>query len=141
VARESTAAIRQLARDVGVFATWLFVSVVAGHMVFVAGEDSANHPTIASLGPLWVIIFFAPCLALGYFARRHPVLQSIALVQVAYVAVERFDYVPFFNTALIPAHPSREFIVTTAAWFGLAALLGVFGALLKKYMTKKRLQG
>jgi len=133
--------IRGLARDLGVFATCLFASVAAGHTMFLAGTDSAHHPTIASLGPLWVIVFFAPCLVLGCFARRLPVLLSVAVYLMAYVAVESFDYVPFFNRTLVPAHPSREFLVTTAAWFAFAAFLGVLGALLKKYMTKKRSHG
>jgi hypothetical protein len=130
--------ILDLTRDLGVFATCLFASVAAGHVIFLVGTDSVNHPTFASLGPLWVILFFAPCLFLGYFARRLQVLQSVAVYLVAYVAVESFDYVPLFKTTLIPAHPSREFLVTTAAWFALAAFLGVLGALLKKYMTKRR---
>jgi hypothetical protein len=65
---------------------------------------------------------------------------SVAVYLVAYVAVERFDYIRFFNTALIPAHPSREFLVTAAAWFVLAAFLGGLAALLKKYITKRRSQ-
>ena len=93
---------------------------------------------MVSLGPLWVILFFAPCLVLSYFARGFPVLQSIALNLVAYVTVESFDYVPFFNSALIPAHPSREFLVTSAAWFALAAFLGYLGSLLRKYTAQKR---
>lgn len=142
MARKSTAAIRKLARDVGLFATCLFAAVIAGHLMFLVGVDSANHSTIANLGRLWVFLFFAPCLVLSYFARRLPVLQSIALFLVAYVAVERFDYVPFFHRAtLIPVHLSKEYLVTTAAGFALAAFLGVLGALLKKYMTKNRSQG
>jgi hypothetical protein len=136
-----TANMRRRARDVGLFATCLFASVAAGHLMFLVGVDSANHSTIANLGRLWVSLFFAPCLVLSYFARRLPVLQSIALFLIAYFAVEEFDYVPFFHRAtLIPVHPSKEYYVTTAAAFALAAFLGVLGVLLKKYMTKIRSQ-
>jgi hypothetical protein len=130
---------RGLARDVGLFAACLFAALPAGHLIFL---DSANHSTIAYLGRLWAVLFFVPCLVLSYFARRFAVLQSIALFLVAYVAVDWFDYVPFFHrAALIPAHPSKEYLVTTAAGCALAAFLGVLGALLKKYTTKKRSQG
>jgi hypothetical protein len=135
------AGIRELPRDLGVFAACLFAALAAGNLIFLAGTDRGNHPTISYLGPLWAILFFPPYFCLGYFARRVPVLQSIAVYLVAYVAVEQFDYVPFFNRALIPAHPSREFLVTTAAWLALAAFLGVLGAVLKKYMTRTRSQG
>lgn len=133
---------RGLARDVGLFAACLFAALLAGHLIFLVSADSANHSTIAYLGRLWAILFFAPCLVLSYFARRLAVLQSIALFLVAYVAVERFDYVPFFHRAtLIPVQPSKEYLVTTAAGCALAAFLGVLGALLKKYTAKKRSQG
>ena len=138
MARKSTTAIRELARDAGLFAICLFVTLIAGHLLFLT---TVGRPSIvASLGPLWAIMFFAPCIVLGYLARRLPVLQSTALYLVAYVTIERIDYNPFFHNALIPAHPSKGFLVNAAVWFALAAFLGLAGALLKKYMTRKRSQ-
>jgi hypothetical protein len=42
VARESTAAIRKLAPDVGLFAGCLFATLLAAHLMFLVGVDSAN---------------------------------------------------------------------------------------------------
>jgi hypothetical protein len=134
----SEARIHGLARDLGVFLTCLIAAVVAGHLLFLAGVDSSHHSTIAYLGRLWAVLLFVPCLCLGYFARRLPVAQSVALFLVVDVAVNWFDYVPFFHGALIPAHPSREFLVTSAALIAFAASLGFLGALLRKYTTKNR---
>src|SRR5258708_18922301 len=89
----STADMHKLARDLGVFATCLFATVVAGHLIFIAGADSANHSTIAYFGRLWALLFFAPCVCLGYFSRRLPVLQSLAAVLAASIIIEEFDYI------------------------------------------------
>src|SRR5258708_2786827 len=137
----SRADMRGLARDLGVFATCLFATVVAGHLLFLAGADSTNHSTIAYLGRLWAVLFFVPCICLGYFSRRFPVLQSVTVVLLAAITIEKFDYAPFFHRALIPPDVSMVFIWTSLAWIALAAFLGFMGALLKSYTTKKRAKG
>jgi hypothetical protein len=97
--------------------------------------------TIANLSRLWALLLFAPCVCLGHFSRRLPVLQSVAVVLAASTIVEKFDYVPFFHRTLISSNVSTVFVRTWLAWIALAAFLGFIGARLKTYTTNKRSKG
>jgi hypothetical protein len=125
--------------------TCLLAAVVAGHLLFLAtavAQSNADHSAISRAPALWLILFWVPCLCIGYFARRFPVLQSVAIAFIAMSVIDKFDYVPFFRRAWtwIPPNVSKAYIAALAAWLGLAALLGFLGALLRKYITKKRLR-
>jgi hypothetical protein len=142
----STADMRKLARDVGVFLTGLGATCVAGHLIFLAKVVAIGNPDLSSLArlaPLWFLLFWTPCFCMGYFAHRFAVLQSVSVVLVAGVIINTCDYAPFFHlpSGLIPTTVTTAIVGSVATLVGIAAILGYLGARLKNYTTKKRSKG